>query len=132
MAAVQEKAAKASACDPAEKATADARMEDRVREVEAVKWGAMRRNTAAKERASALEHHPTALGVGGAAGGRGPRRPRPRPSRAPPWLSAARALPDLAGGQRSYLAAGVPCPPPIRAPTRRLAARALPQSEPRR
>jgi hypothetical protein len=66
-AVVQEKAAKARARDPAEKAAADARMEDRVREVEAVKQGAMRRNAAAKERASAAEHHPTPLGVGGAA-----------------------------------------------------------------
>ncbi|RCV11076.1 hypothetical protein SEVIR_2G164300v4 [Setaria viridis] len=66
-AVVQEKAAKARARDPAEKAAADARMEERVREVEAVKQGAMRRNAAAKERASAAEHHPTPLGVGGAA-----------------------------------------------------------------
>jgi hypothetical protein len=44
MAAVREKAAKARARDPTEKAAADARMEDRVREVEAVTHGAMGRN----------------------------------------------------------------------------------------
>ncbi|CAN6181772.1 unnamed protein product [Urochloa humidicola] len=66
-AVVQEKAAKARARDPAEKAAADARMEERVRGVEANKQGAMRRNAATKERASAAEHHPTPLGVGGAA-----------------------------------------------------------------
>ncbi|KAF8663593.1 hypothetical protein HU200_055313 [Digitaria exilis] len=68
---VQEKAAKARARDPAEKAVADARMEDRVRRVEAAKHDAMRRNAAAKERASAADHHPTPLGVGPAAEGPG-------------------------------------------------------------
>ncbi|WVZ72789.1 hypothetical protein U9M48_021196 [Paspalum notatum var. saurae] len=62
-AVVQEKAAKARAHDPAEKAAADARMQERVREVEAVKQDAMRQNAAAKERATAAEHHPTPLGV---------------------------------------------------------------------
>ncbi|CAL5080600.1 unnamed protein product [Urochloa decumbens] len=66
-AAVQEKAAKARARDPAEKAAADARMEERVRGVEAAKQGAIRRNAANKEHASAAEHHPTPLGVGAAA-----------------------------------------------------------------
>lgn len=66
-AVVQEKAAKARAHDPAEKAAADARMEDRVRGVEAAKQDAMRRNAAAKEHASAADHHPTPLGVGAAA-----------------------------------------------------------------
>nr|CAB3452990.1 unnamed protein product [Digitaria exilis] len=46
-------------------------MEDRVRRVEAAKHDAMRRNAAAKERASAADHHPTPLGVGPAAEGPG-------------------------------------------------------------
>lgn len=65
-AVVQEKAAKARAHDPAEKAAADARMQERVREVEAVKQDAMRHNAAAKERATAAQHHPTPIGVGAA------------------------------------------------------------------
>ena len=66
-AVVEEKVAKARARDPAAKAAADARMEERVRGVEAAKQDAMRHNAASKERASAAEHHPTPLGVGGAA-----------------------------------------------------------------
>ncbi|PVH64146.1 hypothetical protein PAHAL_2G201000 [Panicum hallii] len=65
-AVVEEKVAKARARDPAAKAAADARMEERVRGVEAAKQDAMRHNAAAKERASAAEHHPTPLGVGSA------------------------------------------------------------------
>jgi hypothetical protein len=66
-AVVQEKVAKARAHDPAEKAAADARMQERVHEVEAIKQDAMRQNAAAKERATAAGHHPTPLGVGAAA-----------------------------------------------------------------
>jgi hypothetical protein len=62
MAAVQENAAKARVCDPTEKAAADARMEDRVREVEAVMHGAMGRNS------SVLGHHLTLLGMGAPVG----------------------------------------------------------------
>ncbi|KAF8663592.1 hypothetical protein HU200_055312 [Digitaria exilis] len=68
---VQEKAAKARARGPAEKAVVDARMEDHVRRVEAAKHDAMRRNAAAKERASAADHLPTPLGVGPAVEGPG-------------------------------------------------------------
>ncbi|KAG2633942.1 18 kDa seed maturation protein-like [Panicum virgatum] len=65
-AVVEEKVAKARARDPAEKAAADARMEEHVRGVEAAKRDTMRQNAAAKERASAAEHHPTPLGVAAA------------------------------------------------------------------
>ncbi|CAN6291859.1 unnamed protein product, partial [Urochloa humidicola] len=75
---------------PAEKAAADARMEERVRGVEA----AMRRNAANKERASAAEHHPS--GGAGVVGARGPQRPRPG------RCSAG------GGGDRGERAAGVP------------------------
>ncbi|KAL6591872.1 hypothetical protein ACP70R_049735 [Stipagrostis hirtigluma subsp. patula] len=68
-AVVQETAAKLRAHDPAEKAAADARVHERVREVEAAKQDAMRHNAAAKESANAAAHHPTpiALGTGAAA-----------------------------------------------------------------
>lgn len=65
-AVVQEKAAKARAHDPTEKAVAEARMQERVHEVEAIKQDAMRKNATAKERATAAEHHPTPLDVGAA------------------------------------------------------------------
>ncbi|KAL6598091.1 hypothetical protein ACP70R_046512 [Stipagrostis hirtigluma subsp. patula] len=70
-AVVQETAAKVRAHDPDEKAAADARMHERVREVEAAKQDAMRHNAAAKEHANAAAHHPTpiALGTGAAASG---------------------------------------------------------------
>ncbi|XP_062199644.1 11 kDa late embryogenesis abundant protein-like [Phragmites australis] len=58
-AVLQEKGAKMKVHDPAEKAAADARMQERVREVEAIKQDAMRHNAATKERATAAEHHPT-------------------------------------------------------------------------
>nr|AWJ68135.1 late embryogenesis abundant [Cleistogenes songorica] len=58
-AVVQEKVAKARAHDPGEKAAMDARMQERVREVEAAKQDAMRRHAAAKERATAAVHQPT-------------------------------------------------------------------------
>nr|AWJ68134.1 late embryogenesis abundant [Cleistogenes songorica] len=58
-AVVQEKAAKGRAHDPADKAAADSRMQERVRELEAVKQDAMRGNAAAKERATAAVHQPT-------------------------------------------------------------------------
>ncbi|CAN6195381.1 unnamed protein product [Urochloa humidicola] len=104
-AVVQEKAAKARARDPAEKAAADARMEERVRGVEAAKQGAMRRNAANKERASAADHHPTPLGVGCAAGA------APVPSSAPadPGVHVLDGAPPATaattGGER---AAGAP------------------------
>jgi len=66
-AVVQEKVSKTREHDPAEKAATDARMQERVHEVEAIKQDARRQNAAAKERATAAEHHPTALGVGAAA-----------------------------------------------------------------
>lgn len=47
-------------------------MQERVREVEAVKQDAMRQNAAAKERATAAEHHPTPLGVGAASSATAP------------------------------------------------------------
>ncbi|CAD6219887.1 unnamed protein product [Miscanthus lutarioriparius] len=66
-AVVQEKVSKTREHDPAEKAATDARMQERVHEVEAIKQDARRQNAAAKERATAAEHHPTPLGVGAAA-----------------------------------------------------------------
>ncbi|GJN40366.1 hypothetical protein PR202_gb29572 [Eleusine coracana subsp. coracana] len=56
---VEEKVAKARAHDPAEKAAADARMQERIRSAEAAKQDAMRHNAAAKERAIAAVHQPT-------------------------------------------------------------------------
>ncbi|OEL26398.1 hypothetical protein BAE44_0012583 [Dichanthelium oligosanthes] len=95
-AVVQEKAAKARARDPAEKAAADARMQDRVREVEAIKQDAMRHNAATKERASAAEHHPAPLGVGAAA-------PRPVGAGGVHVLDRSSAAPTTTDGH-----AGVP------------------------
>ena len=114
-AVVQEKAAKARAHDPAEKAAADARMQERVREVEAVKQDAMLQNAAAKERATAAEHHPTPLGVvdhrsasaaaattdgGGYDAGAAPvatTEAGPPPAAAKPGAAAAAAQPHAGG-----------------------------------
>ncbi|KAM0824132.1 hypothetical protein ACQ4PT_070405 [Festuca glaucescens] len=55
-AVVQEKVDKVKAHDPAAKATAEAKKQERIQEVEAVKQDAMRQNTAA------ASYHPTADG----------------------------------------------------------------------
>ncbi|KAM0867392.1 hypothetical protein ACQ4PT_042001 [Festuca glaucescens] len=58
-AVVQEKVDKVKAHDPAAKATAEAKKQERIQEVEAVKQDAMRQNAAAKEHATAATYHPT-------------------------------------------------------------------------
>lgn len=58
-AVLEEKVAKVRAHDPAEKAAADARMQERLREAEAAKRDAMCENAAVKERATAAVHQPT-------------------------------------------------------------------------
>ncbi|XP_051186606.1 18 kDa seed maturation protein [Lolium perenne] len=58
-AVVQEKVDKVKAHDPAAKASAEAKKQERIQEVEAVKQDAMRQNAAAKEHATALSYHPT-------------------------------------------------------------------------
>uniref|UniRef100_A0ACD5Y343 Uncharacterized protein n=1 Tax=Avena sativa TaxID=4498 RepID=A0ACD5Y343_AVESA len=76
-AVVQEKVEKVKAHDPAAKASAEARKQDRILEVEAVKQDAMRQNAAAKEHATAATYHPTtearAMEVEGAGAGARPR-----------------------------------------------------------
>ncbi|CAM0950837.1 unnamed protein product [Alopecurus aequalis] len=59
-AVVQEKVDKVKAHDPAAKASAEARKQERIGEVEAVKQDVMHRNAAAKEHATAASYHPTA------------------------------------------------------------------------
>ncbi|KAI4963138.1 hypothetical protein ZWY2020_039541 [Hordeum vulgare] len=59
-AVVQETVNKAKAHDPAAKAEAEARKQERIHEVEAAKQDAMRHNAAAKEHATAASYHPTA------------------------------------------------------------------------
>uniref|UniRef100_R7W9X6 18 kDa seed maturation protein n=1 Tax=Aegilops tauschii TaxID=37682 RepID=R7W9X6_AEGTA len=58
-AVVQETVNKAKAHDPAAKAEAEARKQERIHEVEAAKRDAMRHNAAAKEHATAASYHPT-------------------------------------------------------------------------
>jgi hypothetical protein len=58
-AVAQEKLAKARAHDPAEKVAADARAQERVRDVEAAKQDTMHRHAAAKHRHTAAVHQPS-------------------------------------------------------------------------
>lgn len=59
-AVVQETVNKAKAHDPAAKAEAEARKQERLHGVEAAKRDAMRHNAAAKEHATAASYHPNA------------------------------------------------------------------------
>ncbi|KAJ1282026.1 hypothetical protein BS78_03G018600 [Paspalum vaginatum] len=100
-AVVQEKAAKARAHDPAEKAAADARMQERVREVEAAKQDAKRGRQGACHRGRAPPD--AARGAGGCYGG-GPsssearaRRRRPTSSR---WVRRKRRRCPSSTGER--------------------------------
>jgi len=58
-AVVQETVNKVKASDPAAKASAEARKQERIVEVEAIKRDVMHHNAAAKEHAAAASFHPT-------------------------------------------------------------------------
>jgi hypothetical protein len=86
-AVVQETVNKVKAHDPAAKAGAEARKQDRIQEVEAVKQDVMRQNAAAKEHAAAATHHPTAAPEDRAIEVEGPAQV----GAAPPTAAAPRA-----------------------------------------
>ena len=63
-AVVQEKVEKVKAHDPAAKAEAETKKQERILEVEAIKQDTMRQNAAAKEHDAAASFHPTAETAG--------------------------------------------------------------------